>query len=1313
MKRKILQLLGIMLLISMIVTTAFADDGPMFRKNVSSNPEGESEHAALKMLPLYVPPQSSDGTLLTEGIDYFNSDGTLVETREYVRPLIGFYTDGHVTLIEEEGYGGFPGHGERDAFGAVSLDDGATWNRTNLSNSADESSFKIKLGGRQKYAYPGDVGRTFLAADGNKVLAVWVSRYCGSGNPTYAITEAEQDLLAPYLVAEGLVSDVTACTDEDPTTVCTYLEDSFGVAGSQGSSDLADEGLPLVGELPYACMWSARGTLQPPGEDGLSTFSWFKAERLSSGVRDANRPEAVCVKGAGCVATWQEDPEGIRPGEGEGPGEGWSGAIAHHQTDTWYSYISWDDFDLVTDDTDTYGTFYNTTGSIADWLAANPTGRPKASVPMSVPVRLTDNSMCAAQDDTEDSDSKAYCYIDYDGSGIADFCASTVSVEIETPEGPTSTIDMCVTEDGRLMRGNTASTRARLGLHGYSSTVDFNFDPNNSNKDDVLASIDSAWFSMSYEENKGLGEDGEEVEVSDDPAEKIDMGKNVWYHTFDMFHPELVSQGLMLNQPAIYPDDFSDPLGLLSPDDSLGYNFFTIDPDPIYETQAGIDTTLYQTEISRRPSPISQEWYDVGDSRTVAFHLWKQGIIRRGGPADIMGRRFVIPDEFDSRLDNPYDYGNMVCEDGWAFDDGSNPRYIKGLCPSPAVNLSGNTILTGECGDTTACQDAFPFSEYFDDLAGGTAIPKIWTWEQYGPGYGASLPFAPEETSFDDTSWEDPYDVAKGHRGFLRGDMLMTMYAWSPNWMANTVGHDNYNLYNRRSFDGGMTWSTTPASLDGNGTTTCEWMGPAGSDTEYPVCTTYAAGEFEQTRNVSQLVGNKVTILDPRYSPTARSITAISVSTPSLPEGFFAPEYDDDTRDPSRYFMVYETGDNTTVAVGEAEPLDLFYSRAINWGDDYLVWQDTADTSACLPSAEVTELVNFCNEFDALEGSQFYESGEASITTSPGGTFFYAVWNQIDFDNDGHEIGSDVWFRRVLFLDDYVPGETPTNGTPNISISSPADGAIFASDDEITFSGTASDVEDGDLSSSIVWTSSIDGAIGTGTGFSVVLSAGTHAITATVTDTGTLTTIDEISITVEEEAPVNEPPTVLIDSPADDETFASGTEITFSATASDLEDGDLSSTIVWEDNGTYLGSGANISAVLSDGPHTITAAVTDSGTITTIAEINITVATEAPADQLGVEMTTSQDVYTRGETLQIEAVVTDNNGNPVDGATVTVLIEFPKLAITKTAVTNASGVAVVSYKLSIRTGFGTAKATSTVTKTGYDDGFGTITFEVR
>ncbi|MFO7811691.1 MAG: choice-of-anchor O protein [Pelovirga sp.] len=1099
----------ILLLSLLLAVPALADDGAMFRKNVSATPDLETEFAAIRMLPLYVPAQNTSGELVT--ISYPLADGTdnTEADRTFARPLIGHYTDGHVEGIDEEGYGGFPGHGERDAYGAVSLDDGNTWKRSNLSKSADLSSFKIK-NGRKKVAYPGDVGRTFAASDGNKVLIAWVSRYCGGGNPTYAITDTELSALEAHFTADERIDPVL------------YLDrDLFGVPGSQRSSDLADEGYPLIGELPFACVWTARGVIHPPVEEnGTSNFTWFKAERLTSGVRDANRPEAVCVKGAGCAVTWQEDPDGIRPGEGEGPGEGWSGAIAHHQTDTWYAYISWDDFDLVADGS------YGTVDADFDWTSE---GTPMAAIPFAMPVRLSDNAMCVMADADGNADD-AYCYHDFDASGVADFCASSIQVTIDTPEGPTQDVNMCITEDGRLLRGNTAATRARISLHGYSAECAFDkLNPDS-------CPITSAWFSMAYEENKGLGEDGEEEVVSEDLIEKVDMGKNVWYHTFDMFNPEVVSQGLMLNQPAIYPDDFTNPEGFLTQYTELGYNFYQIDPDPVYETQAGINTTLLQSEIARRPSPISQDWYDAGTSGTVAFQLWKQGIIRRGGPADIMGRRFVMPlldetcttetvcDEIctiehicttekvctiesvcsdnlpnpdynyhpgQCRRDptqlrcypyldtdgnptlaaqtcvntevcadvetcqdvetcviddstcgdeevctggvdytaNPYDYANMVCEnaDGspaWAFTDGSNPRYVKGLCAAPAINLSGNTIIEGECGDAATCLDVFPINEYFDDFAGGTQVPKIWEWQQYGPGYGEE-PL--DDSNLNDASWDNPYDVAKGHRGFMAGDMIMAMYAWSPNWMANSVGHDNYNLYARRSFDGGKTWSTLPASFthsdgitySGDGTTTCEWMGPAGSATEYPVCVAYSAGAFEQARNLSQLVGTQTTILDPRYSPTTRSITLEWVSTLSLPPGFTAPDYADDNRNPSRFFMVYETGDNTTVASGEAEPLDLFYSRAVNWGDNYLVWADETDLSSCLPAADTTELAGFCNEFDALEGSILAESGEASITSSPGGQFFYSIWNQWDFDRqDGEEIGADAWFRRVLFVDE-------------------------------------------------------------------------------------------------------------------------------------------------------------------------------------------------------------------------------------------------------------------------------------------------------
>ncbi len=79
---------------------------------------------------------------------------------------------------------------------------------------------------------------------------------------------------------------------------------------------------------------------------------WRLPERLTSGVRDAHRIEVSCALKAGCAVSWQEDPEGLRPGDGEGPGEGWSGAVAHKGTDVWYSWMDWANFDAMDIDAD-------------------------------------------------------------------------------------------------------------------------------------------------------------------------------------------------------------------------------------------------------------------------------------------------------------------------------------------------------------------------------------------------------------------------------------------------------------------------------------------------------------------------------------------------------------------------------------------------------------------------------------------------------------------------------------------------------------------------------------------------------------------------------------------------------------------------------------------------------------------------------------------------------------------------------------------------------------------------------------------------
>jgi uncharacterized repeat protein (TIGR02543 family)/uncharacterized repeat protein (TIGR01451 family) len=95
------------------------------------------------------------------------------------------------------------------------------------------------------------------------------------------------------------------------------------------------------------------------------------------------------------------------------------------------------------------------------------------------------------------------------------------------------------------------------------------------------------------------------------------------------------------------------------------------------------------------------------------------------------------------------------------------------------------------------------------------------------------------------------------------------------------------------------------------------------------------------------------------------------------------------------------------------------------------------------------------------------------------------------------------------------------NTTPAVNITSPANGAEYALGDSITFSGSAIDSEQGNLSAGLAWTSSIDGSTGSGGTFSTAaLSAGIHTITASITDGGGMSGSAQVIITVNAAIPV-------------------------------------------------------------------------------------------------------------------------------------------------------------------------------------------------
>ena len=228
----------------------------------------------------------------------------------------------------------------------------------------------------------------------------------------------------------------------------------------------------------------------------------------------------------------------------------------------------------------------------------------------------------------------------------------------------------------------------------------------------------------------------------------------------------------------------------------------------------------------------------------------------------------------------------------------------------------------------------------------------------------------------------------------------------------------------------------------GSDTVTCESYRTAetggGGIVEPQVCYTYPAGGNEQARNVTQHQSMRITTLDPRYAPTRPSILpgCVDVDDPTIDSTIMTCDdsvntIDGDVRDPSMFFMVFETGDNTTVQVGEAEPLDLFYGRAVNFGDAYVVWAEPDTLDLCYPSdthgddgvSSVVAESGFCNEFDRMNSGGDTHSSEANLESNSDGTMLYGVWAQWVFDDATGDIAeSDAIARRIWWIDDgYLP----------------------------------------------------------------------------------------------------------------------------------------------------------------------------------------------------------------------------------------------------------------------------------------------------
>ncbi|HSH09609.1 MAG TPA: choice-of-anchor O protein, partial [Oceanipulchritudo sp.] len=762
----------------------------LMRKNISNTPAYLVDKPKLDIMPVWVDAKNAGGQPAT--IKYRDQAGNLIESRDKAKPIFVTYTEVQDPNPETE-----ITRAGSDIITAVSLDDGNTWNRFNLSHMAKQSSFTLKSGEK----FPGDCRGPQQKIAGDKILISWTSAYARGGKPSFAISQ----------------------NDTYPGDDLYAVTDHWGVRGRQGSvdydldKDVGDQG---IGEIPYYALWTCRGVVVYDGN--LSKFPghqigdiiWFKPERVTSGRRDAFFVVSGSAKNVGFAVAWQEDPGGLLPGSCKGGGDGWSGATVHKKTDIWYSYINYADFDKI--DTGYVATLPEHAADEfggPDMHAAQTeiADRPKWLVPMSLPVRVSDNNAVNTDnlkvqldessglpvidpvtgkfiplDGAEERDHTATEHEgegncgdtthgdedDHGGSqgtgggwGMARYAYMLDNLDL-ADQTETSTIwdaridgdyrpvdpavrwfrfvnkpgvvkTVVVTADGRVLDGDTGACRPMLSV------------------------MPGGWTILGYEETKGLGQppegDHEEVDVVKPEAE--DSGKNIIYHSFKFNQPDLVSAGNILNLPAL--DDNGELI-------------------PIYYKDAAGENTSdlrqYKTENARRVRFIAQpkEWLKWGTTNTSLIAVYRQGREGEGAPADIFGIRAVVP---KADTGNPYRF-NLLQRYETAVGTVSDTE-------DPYVMRFGRKHMNLSSVDVVEMD---PY-EVAGDMDGNT-WPKVGRWNQ-------------DVDNLSDESFDNPYSDAKAHRGFLRGDKFVFGYSFTPNW--GPLNGDHMDFYVRRSFDGGQT----------------------------------------------------------------------------------------------------------------------------------------------------------------------------------------------------------------------------------------------------------------------------------------------------------------------------------------------------------------------------------------------------------------------------------------------------------------------------------------------------------------------------
>ena len=243
-------------------------------------------------------------------------------------------------------------------------------------------------------------------------------------------------------------------------------------------------------------------------------------------------------------------------------------------------------------------------------------------------------------------------------------------------------------------------------------------------------------------------------------------------------------------------------------------------------------------------------------------------------------------------------------------------------------------------------------------------------------------------------------------------------------------------------------------------------------------------------------------------SPTVATLVSLPTTSSSSP-GFTQPSGSTSSCDIGGFVKDVTIPDGTNMTPGQSftKTWEIKNNGTCTWNENYTIVFYGGEQMASATTFKFTQ-------DDVEPGENIKISIDMKAPTKAGEFISYWILRN-DLGQNFFVNGSSIYVEIIVGSATITPtGTTVPNNAPTVEITAPANNAEFATGTSITFTGSASDAEDGDLATSIVWSSSIDGTLGTAPGIVTTLSDGTHTITAKVTDSGGKTASVTITIKV-------------------------------------------------------------------------------------------------------------------------------------------------------------------------------------------------------